>query len=243
MLTPQDVQEKQFTKAVFGGYDMATVDDFLETLSADYAALYKENAILKSKMKVLVDKVEEYRSTEDAMRAAFKTAQKTCDDMISEAQRKSDNLVADAEAAAAGRKEEINRSVLIEEKRLDAAKAQTAEFVDMVKDLCSRHLDFLGKLGKLTPEIEPETPAPISDEERISETAKDIENSISKIVETAITEEPEAQPAAQAGEFDTKPFSPVQKPIDFADNDEPTSPRPKFDFSNLQFGSNYDKGE
>ena len=240
MLTPQDVQEKQFTKAVFGGYDMATVDEFLETLSADYASLYKENAILKSKMKVLVDKVEEYRSTEDAMRAAFKTAQKTCDDMIADAQRKSDNLVADAEAAAADRKEEINRSVLIEEKRLDAAKAQTAEFVDMVRDLCSKHLDFLGKLGKLTPEIEPAPAAPISDEERINETARDIENSISKLVDNAIAEEPEAQ---QAGEFDTKPFSPIQKPIDFADNDEPTSPRPKFDFSNLQFGSNYDKGE
>ena len=59
------------SKAVFGGYDMSAVDDFLETLTTDYAALYKENAILKSKIKVLVEKVEEYRSTDDAMRMAL----------------------------------------------------------------------------------------------------------------------------------------------------------------------------
>ena len=61
MLTPQDIQDKVFAKAVFGGYDMTTVDDFLEDVMAVYAALYKESAVLKSKIKVLVEKVEEYR--------------------------------------------------------------------------------------------------------------------------------------------------------------------------------------
>ncbi len=75
MLTPQEISGKEFVKAVFGGYDMSAVDDFLETLTADYAALYKENAILKSKIKVLVEKVEEYRTTDDAMRMALLTAQ------------------------------------------------------------------------------------------------------------------------------------------------------------------------
>ena len=31
MLTPQEISEKEFTKAVFGGYDMSAVDDFLES--------------------------------------------------------------------------------------------------------------------------------------------------------------------------------------------------------------------
>ena len=62
MLTPQEISERELVKAVFGGYDAAVVDDFLETIAADYGALYKENAILKSKIKVLVEKVEEYRA-------------------------------------------------------------------------------------------------------------------------------------------------------------------------------------
>ena len=76
MLTPQEVSNHAFAKAVMGGYNMAMVDEFLDELTDDYTSLYKENAALKAKMKVLVDKVEEYRSTEDAMRAALLTAQK-----------------------------------------------------------------------------------------------------------------------------------------------------------------------
>ena len=59
----------------FGGYNMAQVDEFLDVLTSDYSALFNENAVLKSKMKVLVDKVEEYRTTEEAMRKALMAAQ------------------------------------------------------------------------------------------------------------------------------------------------------------------------
>ena len=74
MLTPQEVSGRAFSKAAFGGYNMAMVDEFLDELTDDYTSLYKENAALKAKLKVLVDKVEEYRATEDSMRAALLTA-------------------------------------------------------------------------------------------------------------------------------------------------------------------------
>ena len=54
MLTPQEVSTHAFTKAVMGGYNMAMVDEFLDELTDDYTALYKENAALKAKLKVLV---------------------------------------------------------------------------------------------------------------------------------------------------------------------------------------------
>ena len=56
MLTPQEVSSHAFPKAVMGGYNMASVDEFLDELTDDYTALYKENAALKAKMKVLVMK-------------------------------------------------------------------------------------------------------------------------------------------------------------------------------------------
>ena len=68
MFTPQEIQEQTFSKAVFGGYDMQQVDDFLEPLTEDYIMLYKENSVLKSKMKILVEKLEEYRGQEAAMK-------------------------------------------------------------------------------------------------------------------------------------------------------------------------------
>ena len=93
MLTPQEITDKVFVKAVFGGYDMTGVDDFLEALSADYAALYKENAILKGKLKVLVEKVEEYRSTEDAMRMALLNAQRMGEEITDEAHKQKEETL------------------------------------------------------------------------------------------------------------------------------------------------------
>ena len=39
MISPTEVQEKTFVKAVFGGYDMESVDEFLEPLTEDYITL------------------------------------------------------------------------------------------------------------------------------------------------------------------------------------------------------------
>ena len=111
MMTPQEVANCTFAKAVMGGYNMASVDDFLDKLTEDYAALYKENAALKSKLKVVADKLEEYREVEDAMRSTLLTAQKMASSMVSEAEAKRDALIADAAGAAKRRLEEIQQEL------------------------------------------------------------------------------------------------------------------------------------
>ena len=73
MYTPQEVSEKTFPKSsgLSSGYSMTAVDEFLDGLTEDYTALYKDNTTLKAKLKVLAEKVEEYRATEDAMRSTL----------------------------------------------------------------------------------------------------------------------------------------------------------------------------
>ncbi len=100
MLTPQEVSTHAFTKAMMGGYNMAAVDEFLDELTDDYTALYKENTTLKAKLKVLVEKVEEYRATEDSMRATLLTAQRMADSIVHEAEAKRDQLLREAESQA-----------------------------------------------------------------------------------------------------------------------------------------------
>ena len=85
---------------MMGGYNMTMVDEFLDELTDDYTSLYKENATLKAKMKVLVEKVEEYRATEDSMRATLLTAQRMADSIVKDAEEKRDSILQQAEAAA-----------------------------------------------------------------------------------------------------------------------------------------------
>ena len=177
MMTPQEVANCTFAKAVMGGYNMAAVDDFLDKLTEDYSALYKENAALKSKMKVLVDKMEEYRELEDAMRSTLLTAQKMANNMVAEAEAKRDALIADSAGAAKARLAEIEQEVAQEEqrlvqvhndvdaqiaaeqKRLAVAHEELRSFIQSVQNVCQGQLQLLDRLPDL-PAAPAEEPAP-----------------------------------------------------------------------------------
>ena len=123
MLTPQQISETSFEKALFGGYDMDSVDDFLEPLTADYITLYKENSVLKSKMRILVEKLEEYRKNEASMQNAILAAQKTCDQMVADAERKCAQMLHEAEETASAKTVDTDALIGQEEQRLQAAQA------------------------------------------------------------------------------------------------------------------------
>ena len=152
MLTPQEVSGRAFSKAAFGGYNMAMVDEFLDELTDDYTALYKENAALKAKLKVLVDKVEEYRATEDSMRAALLTAQRMASTMVEEAEEKKKSMLAGAEDEARAKIGALQGEIELEQRRLNAAKAATADFLQKTRELAQAQLALIERAPDLTPE-------------------------------------------------------------------------------------------
>lgn len=146
MITPQQIHEISFEKVRRGGYDMDAVDSFLEPLTEDYITLFKENSVLKSKMRILVEKLEEYRNQESAMQNALLAAQKTCEQMTLEAEKKCAKMLRDAEEAAAAKSR--NATVLIgeEEERLSAAQEATRIFLDSIEEKIQKHLQLLQDL-------------------------------------------------------------------------------------------------
>jgi len=146
MLTPQDISEKAFVKAVFGGYDMEGVDDFLEAIAADYNSLYKENAILKGKLKVLVEKVEEYRTTEDAMRMALLTAQRMGEEITHEANKNRAEMLENAEKEIKAKLGDTAKLIADEEMRLAICTKETSKFIELSHAIIRKHTEFLEKL-------------------------------------------------------------------------------------------------
>ena len=248
MLTPQEVSEHAFAKASFGGYNMAMVDEFLDQLTEDYTSLYKENAVLKSKMKVLVDKVEEYRSTEEAMRKALLTAQRMADEMVAEAEAKKAELLKNVEADAQGRRAQLRREIADEEARLAAARQSTARYVERLKELYQNEMDYLASLSGLT--------APAEEHDRVEVAAQAIGQAVGEAVkeEEKITIEAPAEGKNDGGlyaelmELDMNPAGgerhkrPVRQPMETRPEEDPddTAPTKRIDFSNLQFGRDYE---
>lgn len=151
MFTPQEVSEKVFPKASFGssGYSTGPVDEFLDALTEDYAALFKENVTLKAKLKVLAEKVEEYRSTEDAMRQTLLTAQKMASKLVQEAQAEKDQLLADAKAEAAQEVQRLEDEKKAAEQKLAMAQEKLADFIRRSDELCQTQSAFLQSLPEL----------------------------------------------------------------------------------------------
>lgn len=150
MFTPQEVSEKVFPKASFGGgYSMGAVDEFLDALTEDYTALFKENVTLKTKLKVLAEKVEEYRSTEEAMRQALLTAQKMAAKLVQEAQAEKEQILSDARTEAQAEIHRLDDERQAEERKLRAAQEKTAEFIRRSDELCKAQSAFLQSLPEL----------------------------------------------------------------------------------------------
>lgn len=234
MLTPQEVQNKKFVKAVFGGYDMMTVDEFLEQLTVDYTSLFKENAVLKNKLKVLVDSVEEYRSVDDSMRKALLSAQKMASQTVAEAEQQAQKIVADAEAAAAKRLSGINSEAAAEEKRLRAARTETAAFLAEMKRRLRQQLEFLEQLPNL--EVSAEEPKP-QKADNVVDAAEAIGNVVAqRILEEEQAVKPQAEPEAPLEDLEkTKKF-----PADSSVTEQTTT---RINLNDLRFGKDYAVGQ
>ena len=220
MFTPQQIEQISFGKATFGGYNMDDVDELLEPLCEDYVTLYKENALLKSKMRVLVGKLEEYRKNEAAMKESVINAQKTCDKMVHEAQVKCEKMLSEANNTASRSTTNAGDLVAAEEERVEEARKLAATKIDEIQEQmrsCIQALDRIKQANQ--PKAEPvaaPVEVPTTDADAVAdEISKNLENLVGTTVDVA----PKAEP---------------QHP----EEDSITSK-----FANLQFGRNYDQGK
>ena len=149
MLKPQEISGHAFTKALLRGYAMPAVDEFLDAVAEDYSTLQKENATLKSKLKVMVDKVEEYRATEEAMRSALLAAQRTAEGILKDAETRRDEILANASDEALSRRDDCRREVAELEERMRRARTEMARFIASGRELCAQEMKFLEQLPQM----------------------------------------------------------------------------------------------
>ena len=237
MFTPQEVSEKVFPKSSFGsgGYAMAAVDEFLDTLTEDYTALYKENVALKAKLKVLAEKVEEYRATEDAMRSTLLTAQRMAAKLVQEAQEEKDNLLNEARAQHAAEIRLLDDETNVAKQKLALAQQNLADFIQRSRALCEEHAAFLTSLPELMPAVEaaPVAAAPVE-----SDLQKDI-LSVFDVVEPAVDEDPTVVMEPVQFEAAEEVAAPAAEEIvdDYTDDVIPSDF--KLSLDELKFGRNY----
>ena len=254
MLTPQEISERELVKAVFGGYDMAPVDSFIEAVAKDYADLYKENAVLKNKMKVLVDKIEEYRAVDEELRKTLYNAQITAKDTISRAQSDAERILRDARTAANQSVADLQSQVVAEELRLEEAKRNSAAYAEKIRkamELGIRQMEDVLSAAAPAPkaaEPQPAPAAPVGQHTAIFETVVQAVEAEPVWEMPAPVEEPAEEPAQEEAvslDLEVESEDPAVKTDPQSDTgriygDSPFTPKPRFNFNDMRFGKQYD---
>ena len=225
MFTPQQIDQISFSKAKFGGYNMEQVDEFLEPLTEDYVTLYKENTLLKSKMRVLVGKLEEYRKNETAMKEAVANAQATCDKMVREAEAKCAEMLSNAGSAAAAAATTAGADALVaaEDARVEEARKAATAKINEIQEQMNACIQALERIKSAN------VPAQAG-----GEAAKvPFEYEAGVAMDTVASEISQSLEALVGSTEDAAPKAAPKHPV----NDTTTS---KFASLNLQFGRNYD---
>ena len=131
MLKPEQIVNAKFTPVSKGTYSAEEVDAFLKTVASEYEKSLAEKAELIKKISILADKIESYRSDEEAIKLALLDAHKMAESVSKTAKNKADETVAEAETKSKAIVDGANRQSA---QLIDEARAQARDIVDNAKN-------------------------------------------------------------------------------------------------------------
>ena len=99
MITPADIENKEFSKAK-KGYNEEEVDEFLDLIILDMEKLIRENRQLKEELGKVHVQVEKHMSTETSVYETLEAAKSLMNDIAASAERRAEILLKNAELEA-----------------------------------------------------------------------------------------------------------------------------------------------
>ncbi len=94
-MTPDSIRKKTFM-TVKGGYDIDEVEDYLDQVAKEFDELAKKNDENEEKIIKLVDKINEYREDEEAIKNALLISQRESNKIINDAKAQARDMIESA---------------------------------------------------------------------------------------------------------------------------------------------------
>lgn len=138
------IETKSFARGAFGSYKSDDVDAFMQEVISYVKGLEKEKEGLLHDIKLLADKTEEYRASEEAVREALVKAQKYGNKIINDAETEAEEIKGAAEDKAAQTVESAHQ------RALDISNEAMEETEKLIRDLKNKALLELNELKKQT---------------------------------------------------------------------------------------------
>ena len=110
MLTPHDIEVKEFGRAV-RGYKTEDVDNFLDEIILDFQQLLDENKKLRESVAELDADLRQYKKSESSMLNTLESAKKLMGDISLSAEKRAEVIINNANANAEAIQREAKESI------------------------------------------------------------------------------------------------------------------------------------
>lgn len=151
MLSIDDIREKRFEKAVFGGYDARSVDEFMDEIVSELMSLQKEKATMQQKLHLELERNQEFVALENSMRKALMSAQEISNDMVSKAENKRNQILDEVKESAQEQISTYRNQIEAEKQKLNAVRNNYNDFVAKVSSFYESKSRELAELTKDLP--------------------------------------------------------------------------------------------
>lgn len=240
MLTAEQIREITFSSG-FNGYKAGEVDAFLDSCAETVASLTESNEEMKRKMKILADKLVEYRNEESSIHAALMSAQRMGESVVREANQKATLILDDARAKAEKILEKAEADIIGKKEELANLENEVALFKNRLMAIYKEHLVLIQQLP------EPEEEAAPAEETPIVEAPAEEEPAVveAEPVEPVAEEEPVAETEPEQITLEQVQEQPLTwnepeiaaEPVPLAEEEPEEEPSSRF--ADLQFGDDY----
>ena len=148
-MTPEEIRNMTFEKGV-RGYRCEDVDDFVAQLSGEMAGLTAQRTDLENKLRILAQKVEEYRGQEETLKTALINAQRMGETVVYEAHQRADMILRDAESQADLLRRQAEREYGDQRMALENLSGEVQRFKEDMLNYYSKQIEGIVALGAVT---------------------------------------------------------------------------------------------
>lgn len=251
-MNPKEIASKKFEKAALG-YKPEEVEEYLKDVAVALATAMKEKEESEAKIVKLVERINEYRQDEDAIRDALLVAQKQGNRIIAESKQEAEGIIAAAQAkrdalladiqndCEALKRSEVEKIAVVIKEENDKLNS----IVAASKTQSELQAEKLGKLKLEVSDFKKKLILILEEQVKIAATLPELtDEEIDKIVsgKVKVAEEPKDTPAAPEVEEPKPEQSDVKAQKDKQHQmfgfSEPTYKKQEFSYDELKFGHN-----
>jgi cell division initiation protein len=146
-ITPQDIHAQEFRRSL-RGYDMDEVDAFLSQVADELEARAQESLQLKDRVKVLEERITEYRQLDQRLKDTLVTAQEMKEEIAKASQYKVEAAAAQARVEAQQIVADAHKSLVRIQSQVDELRRFRDSFVIRYKAFLDQQYRFLADYAR-----------------------------------------------------------------------------------------------